>query len=75
MVVHARLAGLAGILVLAAPASAAWTAGNAAVVAAARDPLIAGALAAVDRIDRAAVDDDHAAFAALLADDLAVNNP
>ncbi|QKS01816.1 DUF4440 domain-containing protein [Sphingomonas sp. CL5.1] len=39
------------------------------------DPRIAGALAAVNAIDRAAVADDHAAFAALLADDLAVNNP
>ena len=59
----------------AAPAAAAWRAGDADVAAEARDPRIAGALAAVDAIDRAAVSDDHAAFAALLADDLAVNNP
>ena len=57
------------------PAPAAWRAGNRDVAAAAKDARIAGALAAVDAIDRAAVSDDHATFAALLADDLAVNNP
>ena len=62
-------------LFAAAPASAAWRAGNADVTAAAKDSRIAGALAAVEAIDRAAVSDDHAAFAALLADELAVNNP
>lgn len=62
-------------LLIAAPASAAWKAGNADAAAAIRDPRIAGALAAVDAIDRAAVGGDHAAFTALLADDLAVNNP
>ena len=60
---------------LPAPATAAWKAANAEVAAAARDDRIAAALSAVDAIDRAAVSDDHAAFAALLADDLAVNNP
>jgi ketosteroid isomerase-like protein len=70
-----RAAGLAGILVLSAPASAEWKAANSAVAAAAKDPRIAGALAAINAIDQAAVSDDHAAFAALLADDLAVNNP
>jgi hypothetical protein len=54
---------------------AAWKASNADVGAAAKDTRIAGALAAVDAIDRAAVADDHAAFAALLADNLVVNNP
>jgi ketosteroid isomerase-like protein len=62
-------------LIPSAPACAEWTPGNPAVAAAARDDRVAGALAAVDAIDRAAVSDDHAAFAALLADDLAVNNP
>ena len=62
-------------LALAAPAAAAWTAGSPEVATAAKDARIAGALAAVTAIDRAAVSDDHAAFAALLADDLAVNNP
>ena len=75
MAVFARNAGLAIAFVLVTPATARWTAGNADVAAAARDPRVAGARAAVDRIDRAAVEDDHAAFAALLADDLAVNNP
>jgi hypothetical protein len=65
----------AGGLILASPATAAWKASNPDVAAAAKDARIAGALAAVDAIDRAAVSDDHAAFAALLDDDLAVNNP
>jgi hypothetical protein len=39
------------------------------------DVRIAGALAAVNEIDRAAISNDHADFAALLAHDLAVNNP
>lgn len=63
-----------GVLV-SDPAAAAWKAGNRDVAAAIEDDRIAGALAAVSEIDRAAVDDDHAAFIALLADDLAVNNP
>ncbi len=62
-------------LSLSVPATAAWKAGNPEVAAAVKDDRIAGALAAVSQIDRAAVTDDHAAFAALLADDLAVNNP
>lgn len=66
---------LAGGLLLSAPATATWKAGNADVAAAARDDRIAGALAVVDEIDRAAIDDDRAAFAGFLADDLAVNNP
>lgn len=66
---------LVGGLALPSPAAAAWQSGNADVAAAAKDARIAGALAAVDEIDRAAVTDDHAAFASLLADDLAVNNP
>ncbi len=66
---------LAGGLFLSSPAIAAWKAGNADVATAAGDDRISGALAAVNEIDRAAVSDDHAAFAALLANDLAVNNP
>lgn len=64
-----------GGLVLPAVASAAWKAGSPDVATAAKDPRIAGALAAVDSIDRAAVDGDQAGFARLLAADLAVNNP
>lgn len=62
-------------LLFGTPASAGWKPANPEVAAAATDARIAGALAAVNAIDRAAVSDDHAAFAALLADDLAVNNP
>jgi ketosteroid isomerase-like protein len=58
-----------------APAAAAWKAANPDVAAAAKDERIAGALAAVNAIDGASISDNHAAFAALLADDLAVNNP
>lgn len=68
-------AGIASLLLAPTAGGAAWTGGNPAVLAAARDPRVAGALAAVDAIDRAAIQDDHAAFASLLADDLAVNNP
>lgn len=66
---------LFGGLLLPMPAAASWKAGNPDVAIAARNDRIAGALAAVNEIDRAAISDDHAAFAALLADDLAVNNP
>lgn len=59
----------------AAPSAAAWSAGNADVAKAAADSRIAGALDVVDEIDRAATSGDPAAFTALLADDLAVNNP
>jgi ketosteroid isomerase-like protein len=62
-------------LLVAMPAAAAWKPGSPAIAAAAGDARIAGALASVDAIDRAAVSDDHAAFTALLTDDLAVNNP
>jgi hypothetical protein len=60
---------------LATSATAAWKAGNPDVAKAAADQRIAGALAAMNEIDQAVVSDDHAAFAALLADDLMVNNP
>ena len=63
------------VLALGSPATAEWQAASDDVTKAAHDPRIAAALAAVDRLDRAVIDDDHAAFAALLADDLVVNNP
>lgn len=56
-------------------ALAKWKASGPVVEAAASDPRIAAVLDAVDRLDASVVDDDHAAFAALMADDLAVNNP
>jgi hypothetical protein len=72
-----RVAGLLlfAILLAPAPAGAAWRPGSPDVTVAARNERIAAALAAVDAIDKAAVDDDRAASGALLADDLAVNNP
>lgn len=66
---------LSFLLVTAAPAAAEWTPGNAEVSIAVQDSQIAAALSAVDGIDRAATGTDPAAFAAFLADDLAVNNP
>jgi ketosteroid isomerase-like protein len=60
----------------AAPhAHAKWHAANSDVEAAAKDSRIAAVLKAVDEIDAALVEDDPKAFAALLDDDLAVNNP
>lgn len=67
--------GIAGALLAAFPARAEWNAVGPDVEAAARDPWIAGALAAVNAIDRAAMSPEPAAFAAFLVDDLAVDNP
>jgi uncharacterized protein (TIGR02246 family) len=63
------------LIVFCAPATAHWKAANARVTAAANDPRIAAALAAVDRMDAALIDDDHATFAAQLGPNLVVNNP
>ena len=52
-----------------------WKAANSEVAAAAKEPKIAAVLEAVNVIDAALIKDDHAAFAALLAKDLVVNNP
>lgn len=62
-------------VVPAEPAPAAWKAGNPDVARAVADARAAGALAAVNGVDRAAIRDEHAAFTASLADDLVVNNP
>ncbi|MGH8445995.1 MAG: nuclear transport factor 2 family protein [Solimonas sp.] len=56
-------------------ALAEWKAAGADVKTAMEDPRVAAALATVSQLDRAVIDDDHAAFAALMADDLVVNNP
>jgi hypothetical protein len=56
-------------------ALAEWKATGADVKTAMEDPRVAAVLAATNQIDRSLIDDDHAAFAALLADDLVVNNP
>ena len=63
------------LIACCAPASAEWKAANDSVTAAAADPRIAAALAAVDAMDAALIRDDHAAFAAGLGKDLVVNNP
>lgn len=68
-------AWLIGVVLLAAPAGAAWTAANPAVAAAAKAPDVAAALTALAQLDAAVISNDHAAFAALLAPDLVVNNP
>ena len=62
-------------LMFTASAVAEWRAANPEVAAAAKDPKIASVLEAVNVIDAALIKDDHAAFAALLAKDLVVNNP
>lgn len=70
-----RALAIAGLTLTSAPVAAGWKAASPEVEAAARDPRIAEVLAMVDRLDAAAMADDHAAFAAAMADDLAVNNP
>ena len=63
------------VLMFTASAMAEWKAANSEVAAAAKEPKIASVLEAVNVIDEALIKDDHAAFAALLAKDLVVNNP
>jgi Domain of unknown function (DUF4440) len=63
------------VLILTASAMGEWKAANSQVAAAAKEPKIASVLEAVNLIDTALIRDDHAAFAALLAKDLVVNNP
>jgi hypothetical protein len=63
------------VLISTTSAMAEWKAANPEVAAAAKEPKIASVLEAVNEIDRAPIKDDHAAFAALLANDLVVNNP
>jgi hypothetical protein len=62
-------------LLASAHAQAEWRAANDAVAEAARDPLVAGALAQAARLDEALITDDQAAFREGLAADLVVNNP
>jgi hypothetical protein len=63
------------VLIFTACAMGEWKAANPEAAAAAKDPKIASALEAVNAIDASLIKDDHAAFAALLAKDLVVNNP
>ena len=62
-------------LMFTGSAMAEWKAANEQVAAASKEPRIASVLVAVNLMDAALVKDDHAAFAALLAKDLVVNNP
>jgi Domain of unknown function (DUF4440) len=57
------------------PASATWRAANADVEAAARNPRIAAALVATERMDRAIIERNAKDFSAAFADDAVVNNP
>jgi hypothetical protein len=63
------------VLIFTASAMGEWKAANSEVATAAKEPKIASVLEAVNVIDAALIKDDHAAFAALLAKDLVVNNP
>ncbi len=65
----------AGSTILGTAAAAAWKPAGAEVATAAQDPRIGAVLAAIDALDKAVIEDDHAAFARMMADDLAVNNP
>lgn len=72
---HRIVAAIAAIPVVSMPAAAEWEAADQTVAATAKQPSIAAVLASVDRMDQSLIDGDHAAFAALLASDLVVNNP
>ena len=65
----------APVLLASANAHAEWRAASEAVAEAARDPLVAGALAQAARLDDALIKDDQAAFRDGLSSDLVVNNP
>lgn len=69
------LIAVSAIVALATPASAGWRAANRQVTEAAKNPRIAAVLAATERMDRAILAHDVAAFGAIFADDAVVNNP
>jgi len=58
-----------------APAHAAWHAANAEVTQAAKNPRIAAALEATNRMEKAILSHDEKGFANAFADDAVVNNP
>jgi ketosteroid isomerase-like protein len=76
---------LAALLLIALPAvalasaptlaAAEWRAANAQVAAAAKNPRIAAALEATNRMDAAILARDRAGFSAVFAEDAVVNNP
>lgn len=65
------------LIVAALPgvATAEWRAANAQVAAAAKNPRIAAALEATNRMDAAILKRDRAGFSAAFAEDAVVNNP
>ena len=63
------------LLVIAASAQASWKAANPAVAETCKQPRIAGALAATERMDAAILSHDVPAFGAIFDDDAVVNNP
>lgn len=70
-----RPIALAVLLLAAGAAQADWEATNRQVTAAAKDPMVAAALAAATRLDEALVAGDKAKFVGLFADDVRVNSP
>ena len=62
-------------MMLAAPACAAWSTTSEAVRSAAKEPSVAAALAAMNRIDTAIVAGDQNGFVGAFADDALVNSP
>ena len=62
-------------MMLSAPACAAWSTTSDAVRSAAKEPSVAAALAAMNRIDKAIVAGDRDGFVGAFADDVLVNSP
>ena len=63
------------LLFAASSAYASWKPANAAVAETCKQPRIAGALAATERMDAAILSHDVPAFSAIFDDDAVVNNP
>jgi hypothetical protein len=70
-----RLAAGLALVAFATPVHAEWRAANPAVAEAAKDPRVAGALAAANRIDAAIVGGDKAGFIGAFGQDAVVNSP
>lgn len=60
---------------MAMPASAGWRAANSQVTEAAKNPRIAAALAATERMDKAILSHDVSTFGSIFTDDAVINNP
>ncbi len=72
---RSTLFAAAALLAFAAPAHAEWTAANAAVAQAAKNPRVAAALDAATRVDNSVVTGDKAAFLSIFTPETRVNNP